>query len=227
MRLRSAGSRAVDAERGIHACIGRADDGRAWGWLAPQPPEPAEAHDVPEPALLAQPAGSSEPDWLEVLALWPAWCVAREAGLEIGSGVVVAGRGPLAGQVLRLCRVRGALWRAAWDAGPNDVELALPAGARLEAGLARRLPAPPDAVVVLGGGAGALRGALALCRGRGTVVAAAAPAERFDLDLYPDAHRRGLRLVALDPLRPAAPAQWAADAVRLQRLAAAAVAAGR
>lgn len=62
----------------------------------------------------------------------------------------------------------------------------------------------PDAVIETTGDPATLTAATERLRDLGCLVLAGPPADRsWELDLYPDVHVRGLRLVGLDPMAPA------------------------
>jgi len=110
----------------------------------------------------------------------PAWRVVEAARLELGSRVRIGGQGFLRGLLEDLVRRHGAL--------PTD--------ARLGA----------DAVLLVGPAAGQVDEALRSCRDGGSVVLMIEAREPLSLDLYPDVHRRALRLTVLSP--DEAPADW-------------------
>jgi hypothetical protein len=207
-------------------CLAEDADGRRWAWLAPGPP-PAPGTPLDAPLAFAQPcpASLSDDQAIEALCDWPAWRLTRLAGLEIGSGLLVAGDDALARRVLRVAHVRGCLWRAVHGA-PALREAAdrwIDPGARTAEAVLKALPARPDAAVVVCADVGRLVAALGASRDRGTVVFAFPGSERVDLDLYPDAHRRGLRIVGSQPDDAESGPEWAHAASRLLALQAAGV----
>jgi hypothetical protein len=137
---------------------------------------------------------------LVLLRHWPAWRITLAAQLELGSRLLVVGEDWLAGPVLEFARLWGCLWRAA--CGPAALRGSADfwiAGAEAER-LRRILPGKPDAVVILGAQRGQIAHALASCQDKGIAVMAVADGPTADLDLYPDAHRRSLRVVGCAPL---------------------------
>jgi hypothetical protein len=167
---------------------------------------------------LTPPAGAGSKEILEILAQWPAYRLVELAGVELGSGVLVLGEGWLADDILRHCGVRGCLWRAAPEPRRAGlVEHTLPS----DGNLARaRLPRPPDAVFVLGNTTSGTALALSVVRDRGVVVLANDAEAPIDLDLYPDVHRRGLRVVMASALAHSQAERelWPAQALRLLAL---------
>jgi len=197
----------------------------SWAWLAPESPlaRTDDRVEVPGAELLPCPADVPRDRLLTLLAYWPAWRVTAWARLEIGSGVLIVGSGTLAKQVAEFCRCRGALWRGVWGAsGTRDGEdLWFPlSGGQQPSEILRALPARPDSVLVLGGGAHEFIAALTICRDLGTVVVATPLATALDLNLYPDVHRRGLTIHAGSPFEygPADREAWSQAARRINTL---------
>lgn len=212
------------------ACVGEDAAGQRWAWLAAGalPPAPGSSLDAPLGALPC-PAALADDQVLAALQDWPAWRVTRLAGLELGSGLLVAGDDALAGRVLRVARVWGCLWRALQGAPVlrDAADHWIDPQARSAAAVLRELPGRPDAAVVLCADVERLVVALSACRDRATVVLAAPGNEHVDLDLYPDAHRRGLRIVGCRPAEPESGPEWARGAARLLAAQAAGGLAGR
>ncbi len=211
----------VDTLRQICVGVGRTSEGRIVSWLSCPDNDTAQ---VPLPGsrdLLTAPDGFTADEMLAVSRLWPAWRVVDAARLELGAGVLVLGGGGLADHVLQLCGLRGALWRAVCGALPGgaDCERVVAGASQADPdALSRALPSSPDAILVLDGFVDALRAALRLCRSRGTVVTCATKPTSFALDLYADLHRRGLRIVAVDPLDRGAVEDWPLAALRIRKL---------
>jgi NADPH:quinone reductase-like Zn-dependent oxidoreductase len=195
----------VSAESAYLGCVGEDAHQISWVWLAPESSR-ARTNDrveVPNERLLPCPADVPVDRLLTLFGYWLAWRVTGWGRLEIGSGVLIVGSGGLAKQVADLCRCRGALWRGVW--GTSEArdygEFWFPlSGGQEPREILRALPGRPDSVLVLGGGAHEFAATLALCRDLGTVVVAGPPAAAFDLNLYPDVHRRGLTIHAGSPL---------------------------
>lgn len=149
--------------------VARDPQGARVGFLADAPI--ADSLEIAPDRLLPLPDTWPVTDLLQTLAAWPAWRLAAAAGIELGSLAVVAGSGRLAEMVQAMIVERGGVL-----------------GGR----------GAPDAIVVLEGVAGDFAARLAACRSRGSVVLADPTATPIDLNLYPDAHRRGLRIVGVD-----------------------------
>jgi hypothetical protein len=137
---------------------------------------------------------------LGLLYYWPAWRVTQLAQLELGSRLLVVGDGWLARRVLEFSRLWGCVWRAA--CGPAELRDSAEfwserADAHTLQGI---LPGRPDAVVLLSHQRGQIAPALAVCQDKGRVVLAVSDPMMVDLDLYPDVHRRSLRVVGCAPL---------------------------
>jgi hypothetical protein len=84
----------------------------------------------------------------------------------------------------------------------------------------RALPRQPDSILVLGASAQELTAALMMCRDLGTVVVVSPLGAPFDLNLYPDVHRRGLTIRAGLPFEyePADVEAWSQAARRMNTL---------
>jgi hypothetical protein len=137
---------------------------------------------------------------LGLLCHWPAWRITQLARLELGSRLLVVGGGWLARRVLEFAGLWGCLWRAA--CGPAELR---PSSEfwieRADAqALRRMLPANPDAVVLLTHEQDQIEQALAACRDKGSAVMAIPDRSMIDLNLYPDVHRRSLRVVGCAPM---------------------------
>jgi hypothetical protein len=200
-RLRATATRAVGSPAEIVVCIGDAAGARR-GWFAPAagPIRVGEESEVPESALFPCPSGAGDDEMLGLLSHWPAWRVTRLARLELGSRLLVVGGGWLSARVLEFARLWGCVWRAA--SGPADLRDRAEfwtEQANAEA-LRRILPAKPDAAILLGDSPDVIAPALAACQDRGTIVLAVQGGLTIDLNLYPDAHRRSLRVVGCEPL---------------------------
>ena len=190
------------------AGTGRDAQGARWLWLAPDDPQEAPGavlqHEAA--ALLPLPTDIAAAEVERVLELWPLWRLVRAAALELGMNVVVAGAGRPADDIAALCRRHGALRVERWtDEGADAI--------------CARLPGRPDCVFLLDGHHARLGPALQLCRDRGTVIVAGASSVPIDLNLYPDAHRRGLHvLVCGDDVSRDMSATWPAELPRLLSL---------
>ena len=149
--------------------VGRDPQGAQVGFLSRVPP--AAEFDAEPDSLLSLPDAWPVKDMLPTLAAWPAWRLAAAAGVELGSHVVVKGVGALAQSVRIMLTERGGVFEGS--------------GA-------------PDTMVVLENAGIAFGACLLACRTRGTVLLADPAAARFDLNFYPDAHRRGLRIIGVD-----------------------------
>jgi hypothetical protein len=223
-RLRVRLTRPLEPSANIAACIGEDADGRRWAWFAlgaESDLAPGSELEVPPDRRLGCPAHIADEQALAVLRDWPVWRLTRLAQLELGSGLLVAGDDWLARRVLGVCRLWGCLWRALFGASElrHAADHWIDPHTRAAESLLRSLPARPDAAIVLSGDHARLSLALAVCRDRATVVVALPEAMRVDLDLYPDAHRRGLRLVACQPFGGASAGQeWTDDAARILAL---------
>jgi hypothetical protein len=169
--------------------VGRDPLGSRVGFLADAPS--AGSLEIAADGLLPLPDAWPVDDLLPTLVAWPAWRLAAAAAIELGSHAVVAGGGRLATMVLAMIVERGGILDGR--------------GA-------------PDAIVVLESVAGDFQARLAACRSRGTVVLADPAATLIDLNLYPDAHRRGLRIVGVD-LRQPDLATWLRVRERVRRTA--------
>jgi threonine dehydrogenase-like Zn-dependent dehydrogenase len=133
---------------------------------------------------------------LDAVRYWPAWRAVAAACLEIGSRLLVIGDDGVARDVLVLSRLKGCLWHACLTGAGTT----LPAEyiVDTESGL-DVLPGRPDAVIVTAAAGDPVAVATRACADRGTVVVAGVAPAQIDLSLYPDVHRRGLRLVAVGP----------------------------
>lgn len=202
IRLRVTATRLAAPSARIAACIGDDAAGNRRAWFAPagSATQPGAETEVPEDRLFSCRPGASAEEMLGVVRHWPAWRVTQLAQLELGSRLLVVGDDWLAPQVLAWGQVWGCLWRAA--CGPPDLQRF--ADYWIEHAdaekLHRALPQKPDAVVLLTGRADQIAPALAACRDKGTVVVAAPPAGKADLNLYPDVHRRSLRVFGCEPM---------------------------
>lgn len=222
-RLRVRLARLLEPSADVAACIGEDADGKRWAWFAPGESSlaPGSELEVLPDRRLACPADVADEQAFAVLREWPAWRLTRLAGLELGSGLLVAGDDWLARRVLGMGRVWGCLWRAVHGASElrNAADHWIDPHTQDAEGLLRSLPARPDAAIVLSGEVDRLVVALAACRDRARVVLALPDAVRVDLDFYPDAHRRGLRLVACRPFGGEGTGkEWADDAARILAL---------
>ena len=128
----------------------------------------------------------------KLLKYLAAWKLTEVANLEIGSRVLVIGSGWPARSVLRLCALRGCLQRTI--CGPE--ELADEAEWQMDS--LKPLPQSPDAIFILENAAQHLPQVLPLCAAKGTVVMCDKNAAPVDLDFYADAHKRGLRVMAVN-----------------------------
>jgi D-arabinose 1-dehydrogenase-like Zn-dependent alcohol dehydrogenase len=121
--------------------------------------------------------------------------LAQAARLEIGARVLVLGassEGDSARALLRECRRWGTLRRVVQSEDAtfeNEAETVY--------STSQAPGAPFDVVFVVGNAAQNLPAALPLCRNGGTVVWCGAANETTNMDFYPDAHKRGLRVVGL------------------------------
>jgi hypothetical protein len=193
------------------AGVGLDGSGQRWLWIEAGAPADAPGNTIERhgAALLSLPSDMATPEIARVLELWPAWCLVRSADVELGMSVLVVGAEHRANQIAAVCRLHGSLWLERWTEdgeGPDAVLV--------------RLPGRPDRVFLLEGHQSRLAGALRLCRDGGTVVVADADATpAADLNLYPDAHRRGLHVLIRtdDAHRGMAPA-WAEELPRLRSL---------
>ena len=193
----------LDPQQGSAALIGAAADGTLAGWVGSLdvlPPQ-GSALEFGEDELLPLAPGCTEKEALHLVAAWPSWRVTEAASIEVGSRILVIGTGSLGAKVAELSRWRGAL------TGLSEVPRGEPR-------------APWDVVVFADGPVGLLADATRACRTRGTVVLAGTYGAALDLNLYPDVHRRGLRIVCLAPysLTPLARSEWARTAPALHRL---------
>jgi hypothetical protein len=203
-RLRVVACEEIHPQRGVFGCIGEDSKGAPWLSMVPagRQASPGEEVEVSGERLLHYPTGLPQEQVLRILRHWVPWYLTQRAGLELGSGVLVVGSGWLTEQVLRTCRLWGCLWRAVW--GPPEcqhwAEHWIPIDSSLDSAVAARvLPSGPDAAIVLEAGADQLRATMSVCRDRGTVVAAPPIEGHFEMNLYPDVHRRSLRLIAVSP----------------------------
>jgi hypothetical protein len=156
----------------------------------------------------------ADADWLVAGAPGPVPAlVASGRDLRFGSVVRALAGDPDAAAFAALAAVGAEAARVALAAGPGRVEVL---GSGLIAAEARRAlgercaPAGeagrPAAVVDATGDPAAIRDALARVADMGTLVLAGEALGRgFPLNLYPDVHVRGLRLVGVGPPRAAVP----------------------
>jgi hypothetical protein len=192
------------------AGVGFDADGQRWLWLEPGAPAVAPGGKIEREGrtLLSLPSDMATAEIARVLELWPAWCLVRSADIELGMGILVVGGGHSVDPLTALCRLHGSLWLERWTEDGETTESVL-----------ARLPARPDRVFIVGGHQSHLAGALRLCRDGGTVIVVGANATPVDLNLYPDAHRRGLRVLMRTEDAHRAPATaWAEELPRLRAL---------
>jgi len=137
-----------------------------------------EAQDAPVLDAMALENGWSEGQALAALGAVPAWRLLQAARVGLGTRLLVLGAGWLRESVEHIAGLRGV---TLVDAN-----------------------ALPESVILVGG-TSALPAALRACRSSGSVATVLDPGP-LDLDVYPDLHRRGLRLSLLDPC--SAPPDW-------------------
>lgn len=133
--------------------------------------------------LLTFPAGWGASRVLEILGWLPAWRLVQAARPEFGSRVRLMGEGWLFGRLQAVVKGLGC-----FEAREREAA---------------------EAVIVWGGLTKQWARALRACRDKGTVVWSDADTHALDVNLYPDVHRRGLRVVAV-PLATRPPGEdWA------------------
>jgi hypothetical protein len=184
----------------VVACVGNDAAGVLHAWFTAGAVQPGAECDVPEEERFPCRPGASAEEMLGLLRHWPAWRISQLAQLELGSGLLVVGGGWLARRVLEFASLWGCLWRA--SCGPAELRPAAEFWVeRADAqALRRMLPANPDAVVLLTDEPDQIAQALSLCRDKGCAVMAFPERTLADLNLYPDVHRRSLRVVGCAPL---------------------------
>jgi NADPH:quinone reductase-like Zn-dependent oxidoreductase len=167
-----------------------------WAWVTSQPAYAAESVEVPDRWLLPCPEELPPELLLTAINYWPAWRAMHWARLEFGNGLLIVGSGRLAETVAKLSRCWGILWRVKWSTSAGtDGERWLPLLPGQGANeLLQVLPARPDSAVVLEGGAEVLRVTLEVCRDEAAIALVARESSNVDLNLYPELHRRGLRI---------------------------------
>jgi D-arabinose 1-dehydrogenase-like Zn-dependent alcohol dehydrogenase len=193
MHLRVRASRLVAAGAPVTACVGQRTDGRRWAWYQKGSASGfGQEREVTELEAVPLPDGLSDEEAIQALRVWPAWRVVAVARLELGSRVLLRGSGWLLRPIVEVCSVIGCLSNAVSSK-------------------------PPDSVIVLNPDGEALATALASCRDRGVVVAVHVDRSPADLNVYPDLHRRGIRLVSLSELSwdEASRQAWLKEASRL------------
>lgn len=192
------------------AGVGRDAHGERWLWLesAATPDAAGRTVERHPGALMSLPEDVSANEIERILERWPSWRLVRSAELELGMNVLVIGAGPMADGVAAVSQRHGALSVERWSDAGEDADL-----------LRARLPQRPDRVFLLEGHRDRLAPALQSCRDRGIVVVATAGGAPIDLNLYPDAHRRGLHVrVWGENLYRDIPALWLTELPRLRSL---------
>jgi hypothetical protein len=170
--------------------------------------------------LLPCPSGVDPALLPRILESWPAWDLVRQLDLELGAGVLIIGDEVHSEHASFFCACHGCLWCVCWgDVRAHGNAVVVRKDSSLDE-VRERLPSAPDAILVLLDGIRGLGAALELCRDRGTVAFAASEDSVADVNLYPDVHRRGLRVVFTprDAVADTLRRRWVADSTRLARV---------